>query len=169
MSMAAIRSAMRARMRITSIASTLACALLLAAPLTAQRPERPALTISGYVIDAEIDTATHHLAAKAVVTFTAPENSEAVSFGFHPALKVTKISDEAGTVLTGERSPDGGIRITPATPFVRGPGSALDLRVRGHDHRQRRRPHRGLEAGRHSGADHLSALSGALVSHRPAT
>ncbi|MGP8225671.1 MAG: M1 family aminopeptidase [Terracidiphilus sp.] len=113
---------MRARMRITSIASTLACALLLAAPLTAQSPERPALSISGYVIDAEIDPATHHLAAKAVVTFTAPENSDAVSFGFHPALKITNISDEAGTVLTGERSPDGGVRITPATPFV--PGQA---------------------------------------------
>ncbi len=122
MSMATIRSAMRARMRITSIASTLACALLLAAPLTAQSPERPALSISGYVIDAEIDPATHHLAAKAVVTFTAPENSDAVSFGFHPALKITNISDEAGTVLTGERSPDGGVRITPATPFV--PGQA---------------------------------------------
>jgi tetratricopeptide (TPR) repeat protein len=78
--------------------------------------------VSGYVIDAELDPATHHLAAKAVVSFTAPENSEAVSFGFHPALKVSKISDEAGTVLTGERSPDGGVRITPATPFV--PGQA---------------------------------------------
>jgi tetratricopeptide (TPR) repeat protein len=107
-------------MRITPIAGTLLCALIIVATLPAQRPARLALAVSGYVIDAELDPATHHLAAKAVVTFTAPENSEAVSFGFHPALKVTKISDEAGTVLTGERSPDGGIRITPATPFVPG-------------------------------------------------
>ena len=92
----------------------------MAAPLAAQRPERSVLSVSGYVIDAEIDTATHHLAAKVVVGFTAPENSEAASFGFHPALKVTKISDEAGVVLTGQRSADGGIRIAPATPFVRG-------------------------------------------------
>ena len=62
--------------RNTSITFSLACALLLAAPLAAQRIERPALAVSGYVIDAEIDTATHHLAAKAVVTFTAPENAE---------------------------------------------------------------------------------------------
>jgi tetratricopeptide (TPR) repeat protein len=122
MSMATIRSAMRTRMTITPIAGALLCALMIAAPLAAQRPERPALAVSGYVIDAELDPATHHLAAKATVSFTAPENSEAVSFGFHPALKVTKISDEAGTVLTGERSPDGGVRITPATPFV--PGQA---------------------------------------------
>ena len=83
----------------------LALGLSMSMPLAAQRPERPALNITGYVIDAEIDTSTHHLAAKAVVTFTAPENTEEVSFGFHPALKVTNISDESGKVLTGERWP----------------------------------------------------------------
>jgi hypothetical protein len=31
------------------------------------------LVPTGYKIDAEIDTATHHLTAKAVVSFTAPE------------------------------------------------------------------------------------------------
>jgi tetratricopeptide (TPR) repeat protein len=105
-----------------------ACALLSVAaltasqtvPLLAQRPERPALSISGYVIDAELDPATHHLAATATVSFTAPENAEAVSFGFHPALKVTKISDPTGQVLTGDRSADGTIRVTPLAPFVRG-------------------------------------------------
>ncbi|MGA3370867.1 MAG: M1 family aminopeptidase [Terracidiphilus sp.] len=98
----------------------LMAALLFAAPLWAQRPERPALAISGYVIDVEIDTAAHHLAAKATVTFTAPESSEQVSFGFHPALKITKITDLTGTVLTGDRSADGTVRVTPATPIVRG-------------------------------------------------
>jgi tetratricopeptide (TPR) repeat protein len=95
-------------------------ALGLALPLAAQRAERPALDITGYVIDAEIDTATHHLTAKAVVTFTAPENAEQVSFGFHPALKVTKITDEGGKLLTGERLADGTIRVAPASPFARG-------------------------------------------------
>jgi tetratricopeptide (TPR) repeat protein len=98
----------------------LAMGLLMAAPLAAQRADRSALKISGYVIDAEIDTSTHHLAAKTVVTFTAPENAEEVSFGFHPALKVTKISDEAGKVLTGERLADGTIRVTPAAPLAKG-------------------------------------------------
>jgi hypothetical protein len=94
--------------------------LAIAAPLFAQRAERPALAIAGYQIDAELDPAAHHLAAKAVVTFTAPESTEVVSFGFHPALKVTKISDESGKLLTGERSADGTIRVTPAAPFVQG-------------------------------------------------
>ena len=74
-------------------AAAFLAALLAVLPLAAQR-ERPTLNITGYVIDAELDTTTHHLAAKAVVAFTAPENAEVVSFGFHPALKVTKISDE---------------------------------------------------------------------------
>lgn len=105
---------------LPAMAAGLACAFLAAAPLAAQRMERPRLTISGYVIDAEIDTTAHHLKATAVVSFTAPENAELVSFGFHPALKVDKITDQNGKVLTGDRSADGTIRIAPATPFVKG-------------------------------------------------
>src|SRR3569832_21989 len=76
---------------------------LLASAAHAQRSERAQLNISAYTIDAEIDSQAHHLQAKTTVTFTAPENAEMVSFGFHPALKVTKITDETGKVLTGER------------------------------------------------------------------
>ncbi len=123
MAMAAIMAAMRMKTRMALPLGglfLLSCTLLIGAPLAAQRLERPVLTISGYVIDAEIDTATHHLTAKVVVSFTAPKNAESVSFGLHPALKVTKITDETGTVLAGQRSTDGGIRIAPATPFVSG-------------------------------------------------
>ena len=98
----------------------IACVLLLAGTAAAQRPERAALNITGYVIDAELNTETHHLSAKAVVTFTAPENADMVSFGFHPALKLTKVSDESGKLLTGERSADGTIRVSPAASFVKG-------------------------------------------------
>jgi hypothetical protein len=76
------------------------------------------LSISGYVIDAELDTTAHHITATAVVTFTAPASADEVTFGFHPALKLTKVTDDAGKVLTGDRTADGSIRITPATPFV---------------------------------------------------
>ena len=92
--------------------------LFTALQVAAQRTERPVLDISAYNIDAEIDTTTHHLKAKTTVTFTAPDNSEMVSFGFHPALKVNKITDDSGKVLTGERSADGTIRVTPAAPLV---------------------------------------------------
>jgi hypothetical protein len=102
------------------LARLVCLALLSAAPLIAQQRERPALNITGYVIDAEIDTTTHHLAAKAQVTFTAPENLELVAFGFHPALKMNKITDETGKLLTGERSADGTIRVSPGAPFTKG-------------------------------------------------
>ena len=108
--------------RTTGLLWAAALPILAAAPFVAAqptpRPERPTLDISAYVIDAEIDTATHRLTAKATLTLTAPENAEMVSFGFHPALKVEKITDDNGKVLTGERSADGTIRVTPVTPPV---------------------------------------------------
>ncbi len=122
---------MRIKIQILPLAGALACALMMVAPLAAQRPERPALNITGYAIDAELEPATHHLAATAAVSFAAPEGAETVSFGFHPALKVSKISDESGKVLTGERLPDGTIRVTPATPFVRGQASRWTFEYEG--------------------------------------
>ena len=91
-----------------------------ARPAAAQRLERPALNITGYVIDAELDPATHHLTAKTVVAFVPPPNVDVVTFGFHPALKVSDISDETGKKLDGERTADGSIRVTPATPLTPG-------------------------------------------------
>ncbi|MGA2276969.1 MAG: M1 family aminopeptidase [Terracidiphilus sp.] len=107
-------------MRRMNLILPLACVLMITAPLFAQRSERPALDVTGYVIDAEIDTATHHLAATAAVSFTAPADAESVTFGLHPALKISKISDDSGALLTGERLPDGSVRIAPASPFVQG-------------------------------------------------
>jgi Peptidase family M1 domain/Tetratricopeptide repeat len=98
----------------------LAAALLAVLPAVAQRPDRQQLNITGYVINAELDTTAHHLAATAVVSFIAPPNVDVVSFGFHPALKVTKITDESGKTLDGERTADGGIRVTPSSSFVAG-------------------------------------------------
>ncbi len=108
-------SPLRRRRDFPGIAALL---LICATSLLAQRPDRPALNITGYNIDVELDSAAHHITAKTVVTFTAPGNSQDVSFGFHPALKVTQITDDSGKVLTGERLADGTIRVTPATPIA---------------------------------------------------
>ncbi len=106
--------------RFTTALGLIAAGLTLSLPAHAQRSERSQLEITAYNIDAEIDTQTHHLQARATVAFTAPENAEIVSFGFHPALKVSKITDGLGKVLTGERSADGTIRVTPGSPIVKG-------------------------------------------------
>ena len=100
-------------------ALALAVGFAIASPALAQR-ERPTLDVTGYNIDAELDTATHHIAATVVVTFTAPANLDVVNFGFHPALKITKITDGAGKLLDGERTADGAIRITPSSSFTAG-------------------------------------------------
>jgi hypothetical protein len=113
----------------------LACAAFAVLPAAAQR-ERPALNITGYVIDAELDTTTHHLAATTVVSFTAPANLDVVNFGFHPALKVTKITDESGKLLEGERTADGLRPRHRLGALRRRPNLALDLRLRRHHHRQ---------------------------------
>ncbi len=95
-------------------------ATALAAQAQTARTTRPALSITGYTIDAELDTATHGLTAKAQVSFVPPAGQDVVTFLFHPALKVTNIADETGKQLDGERSADGSIRVTTATPFTPG-------------------------------------------------
>jgi len=67
-----------------------------------------------------------------------------VNFGFHPALKVTKITDESGKLLEGERTADGSVRVTASAPFVAGQ-LALDLRLRRHHHRNEDGPIEGLK------------------------
>ena len=110
--------------RLVQVTSLLAAGLMTAGVAAAQSSSATRrMAIQGYVIDAEIDPSAHHLTATAAVTFTAPETADVVTFGFHPALKLTKVTDDAGTVLTGDRSADGGIRITPAKPFVKGQAS----------------------------------------------
>jgi hypothetical protein len=106
--------------RFTTGLGLIAAGLLLTLPPHAQRSERGQLDVTAYNIDAEIDTQTHHLQARATVEFTAPENAEIISFGFHPALKMNKITDGRGKVLTGERSADGTIRVTPGSPIAKG-------------------------------------------------
>ena len=107
------------RTRPTTLLAAIACLASLMT-LSAHAADRAGLAIQGYKIDAEIDPANHHLSATTVVTFTAPAAADEVSFGFHPALKLTKITDDAGKLLTGDRAADGTIRIAPLTPFVKG-------------------------------------------------
>jgi len=52
--MAAMISAMREKTMLP-LGWALACVLMVAAPLSAQRVERQTLTVGGYVIDAELD------------------------------------------------------------------------------------------------------------------
>ena len=103
----------------TALVLSALASIVVAPPAHAQR-SRPALDITGYVIDAELNPATHSLTAKTTVAFIPPANQDVVTFGFHPALKITKISDDNGKDLDGERTADGSVRVTPAGAFTPG-------------------------------------------------
>src|ERR1700749_2159548 len=71
-----------APLQFLSVIALFTAVLGSATDLAAQRADRPGLAISGYVIDAEINTATPRITAKTTVAFTAPDAADEVSFGF---------------------------------------------------------------------------------------
>ena len=105
---------------LCAVGLAMASTVPFATPARAQMAQRPSLDVTGYLIKAELDPAAHHLSATTTVTFTAPANLDVVTFGFHPALKITKITDDSGKVLDGERTADGSVRVTTNTPFAAG-------------------------------------------------
>ena len=122
---------MRCSGRLPSLLAAMAAVILVSlAPQTGASQSLSTarrMTVQGYVIDAELDTTAHHLTATAVVTFTAPESADEVTFGFHPALKLTKVTDDGGKVLTGERAADGGHSDYAAYTVCEGSASSLDV------------------------------------------
>jgi tetratricopeptide (TPR) repeat protein len=82
--------------------------------------ERPLIDVTGYVIDAELDPATHKLSATTKVTFTARQPADAAVFELHGALMVTKVTDETGQLLNGERGANATVRVTPSQPLTPG-------------------------------------------------
>jgi tetratricopeptide (TPR) repeat protein len=127
--------------------------LLLAPVLLAWPPawlyaaSKPNINVTGYVIDAELDPATHTIKATAAVTFTATDTVDSAVFELHNALKVDQITDTTGTVpipapppaavrhtpvrgskttnteqhlLTGERGPNSTINIALPTSMSKG-------------------------------------------------
>ena len=84
-------------------------------------PVRPQLDITGYVIHADLDPATHHLSATAAVTFTALEDLTAPSFELNNGLKITKVTDATNTPLDSERlATDSTVHFNLATPIPKG-------------------------------------------------
>src|SRR5271170_3593508 len=58
-------------------------------------PAKPQIQVTGYVIDADLDPAANRLTAKALVTFTALEDLNSVTFELNNGLQLTKLTDAA--------------------------------------------------------------------------
>jgi aminopeptidase N len=82
--------------------------------------ERSNISITGYVIDAQLDPAEHTLKATARVTFTATDTVSAAIFELHNALKVESVTDEQHHQLNGERGPNATISIALPSPMSKG-------------------------------------------------
>ena len=107
------------RLLRTSAARLLPLCVLTVAAWAA--PARPQIQITGYVITADLDPATHHLAATAAVTFTALEDLTSPTFELNNALKITKVTDAANKPLESERLANNStVHFTLATPLPKG-------------------------------------------------
>ena len=106
------------------------CASLFLPALAADRSRVKAID---YTIDAEIVPKTHRLAAKAKVTFTALDDTNFASFQLNNALRITKVLDANGKVLTAERiTQDNAVRISFPTSMPKGSNSTLTFEYEGH-------------------------------------
>jgi len=83
---------------------TLGCVLFcLAVALSAPAAEKPRIRVDDYAISAEIIPFAHKLSAHARVKFTALDDISVATFELHNALRVTRVTDAAGRVLSAER------------------------------------------------------------------
>ena len=94
--------------------------ILLGPRLADAQSQRPAINITAYNIDAELDPDAHTIKATAKVTFTALQPVDTAVFQLHSALKVDKVIDASNTVLSGERGTDATIRLTLPAPLAKG-------------------------------------------------
>jgi tetratricopeptide (TPR) repeat protein len=80
---------------------TLLFLFLLAYP--SQAAEKTHLRVDDYQIDATLDPHLHQITARAKVKFTALQDLSVAVFELHNDLRVTKVTDEKGTLLSAER------------------------------------------------------------------
>src|SRR5438270_13929050 len=106
------------------------CILAISAPLSAA--ERSRIQVNDYVIDADLAPKTHHLTAKAKVKFTALDDISTAVFELNNALRVTRVTNEAGKVLPTERvTQDFTVRISLPDGMSKGQSQTLNFDYEG--------------------------------------
>jgi aminopeptidase N len=109
---------------------TVACVLTVANGASAA--EKPRIQVNDYVIDADLAPKTHHLTAKAKVKFTALDDISTAVFELHNALRVTRVTNEAGKVLPTERvTQDFTVRVSLPEGISKGQSQTLNFEYEG--------------------------------------
>jgi tetratricopeptide (TPR) repeat protein len=88
--------------------------------------------VDDYQIDAELIPHTHKLAARAKVKFTALETLNIATFELHNALRVTKVTDDAGKPVSAERGvQDSSVRVQLSRTLNKDESSSLTFEYDG--------------------------------------
>jgi len=110
----------------------LTAASLVAFALSAHAAEKQRIEVNDYVIDAELVPKTHHLGAKAKVKFTALDDISTAVFELNNALRVTRVTNEAGKVLPTERvTQDFTVRVSLPAGMSKGQSQTLNFEYEG--------------------------------------
>jgi aminopeptidase N len=101
-------------------------------PLPSWAADKTKLRVDDYQIDAELTPHSHKISARAKVKFTALEDLSIATFELHNALRVTKVVDAAGKLLSAERvTQDSTIRVPLATPVAKDSSTTLTFEYEG--------------------------------------
>jgi len=100
--------------------------------LSAFAAERARLEVDDYQIDVDLMPQTHRLTAKVKVKFTATDDINTAVFDLHNGLRINKVTDAAGKVLTAERvTQDSTVRVPIAGGLNKGQSSQLNFEYEG--------------------------------------
>lgn len=104
------------------------------APCVFAAERRSRIDVQNYTIDAEIDTRTQSISARAAVRFTATENgTDSATFELNNALNVSKVVDGLGTALNPQRSQsDFTVTVPLSQPLSQGKAETLIFTYDGH-------------------------------------
>src|SRR5579863_7640870 len=106
--------------------------LMLLGSLPAWAAEKTRLRVDDYQIDAELTPHTHKIAARTKVKFTALETLNIATFELHNALRVTKVSDDAGKPVSAERGvQDSSVRVQLSKELAKDESTSLTFEYDG--------------------------------------
>src|SRR5882724_3968477 len=109
---------------------TLCLIVLLAAPSWAA--EKARLRVDDYQIDVTLSPHLHQISARAKVKFTALQDVSVAVFELHNDLRVTKVLDEKGQALSGERvTQDSTIRVPLPAGLTKDASTTLTFEYEG--------------------------------------
>ena len=91
------------RRALSVLTSSLTLSLAVLLPMPSRAAEKTRLHVDDYQIEAELSPHLHQITARAKVKFTALQDLNVAVFELHNDLRVTKVVDEKGQLLSAER------------------------------------------------------------------